>query len=114
MPTRKVKVAVNKTAKGESFTKELEKFGRYIVGISLESLKTVGKYDLANRTNEFFYRSWSRDSAPARPVCRRHEAGGSCPHPSWPSIGHRHPVEPLRNLSFERGHRALRHGADAG
>ncbi|UYP48746.1 hypothetical protein NEF87_005031 [Candidatus Lokiarchaeum ossiferum] len=56
MPTRKVKVPVNKSAKGESFKKELEKFGRYIVGISLESLKTVGKYDLTNRTNEFYFR----------------------------------------------------------
>ncbi len=56
MPTKKIKVAVNKHAKGESFSKELEKFGRYIVGISLESLKTVGKYDLANRTNEFYFR----------------------------------------------------------
>lgn len=56
MPTQRVKVPVNKHAKGESFSKELEKFGRYMVGISLESLKTVGKYDLLNRTNEFYFR----------------------------------------------------------
>ena len=56
MPTKRIKVAVNKHAKGESFSKELEKYGRYIVGISLESLKTVGKYDLMNRTNEFYFR----------------------------------------------------------
>lgn len=56
LPTKKIRVPVNKRAKGESFSKELEKFGRYIVGISLESLKTVGKYDLANRTNEFYFR----------------------------------------------------------
>jgi len=56
MPTKRIKVAVNKHAKNESFAKELEKHGRYIVGISLESLKTVGKYDLTNRTNEFYFR----------------------------------------------------------
>lgn len=56
MPTQRVKVPVNKKAKGESFSKELEKSGRYMVGIALESLKTVGKYDLLNRTNEFYFR----------------------------------------------------------
>ncbi|WP_457557783.1 hypothetical protein [Candidatus Harpocratesius sp.] len=56
MPTRRVKVPINKKAKGESFSKELEKSGRYMIGITLESLKTVGKYDLMNRTNEFYFR----------------------------------------------------------
>ena len=56
LPTKRIKVPVKKHAKGQSFSKELEKFGRYIVGISLESLKTVGKYDALNRTNEFYFR----------------------------------------------------------
>ncbi len=56
MPTQKVKVPINKSAKGESFRKELEKSGRYMVGVALESLKTVGKYDTLDRTNEFYFR----------------------------------------------------------
>lgn len=55
MPKRRVvNVAVNKHAEGESFAKELEKKGRYVFGIALESLKTVGRYDL-DRTNEFYF-----------------------------------------------------------
>ncbi|MCP4763353.1 MAG: hypothetical protein GY870_16385 [archaeon] len=54
--TRKmVRVTVDKHAKGESFSKELEKAGRYMVGISLVSLKTIGKYDM-DRNNEFYFK----------------------------------------------------------
>ena len=55
MPTKKVKVHVNKHAEGESFAKELEKSGRYMVGIALESLKTITHYDVVNRTSEFYF-----------------------------------------------------------
>jgi hypothetical protein len=51
---RMVRVAVDKHAKGESFKKELEKSGRYMVGISVISLKTIGKYDI-DRTSEFYF-----------------------------------------------------------
>lgn len=54
MPTQRVKVAVNKKAEGESFSKELEKRGRYMVGICLESLKTIGRYDV-DKTGEFYF-----------------------------------------------------------
>jgi hypothetical protein len=55
MAKRKVvNVPINKHAEGESFAKELEKTGRYMFGIALESIKTVGRYDV-DRTNEFYF-----------------------------------------------------------
>jgi hypothetical protein len=51
---RVVNVPIDKHAEGESFSKELEKTGRYMVGMALVSLKTVGRYDL-DRTSEFYF-----------------------------------------------------------
>lgn len=50
-----VNVPVNKKAEGESFAKELEKMGRYMVGMALVSLKTIGHYDTLDRTSEFYF-----------------------------------------------------------
>ena len=44
-----------KHAKGESFSKEKERRGRYVVGVSLVSLKTIGRYDV-DRRNEFYFK----------------------------------------------------------
>lgn len=52
---RVVNVAVDKHAEGESFSKEMEKKGRYMVGIALESLKTITHYDTLDRTSEFYF-----------------------------------------------------------
>jgi hypothetical protein len=51
---RLVRVTVDKHAEGESFAKELEKAGRYWAGISLVSLKTIGRYDL-DKQSEFYF-----------------------------------------------------------
>lgn len=55
-PRRYVKTGVNTHAKGENFTDELERKGRYMVGISLVSLKTITKHDL-DRTAEYYFRA---------------------------------------------------------
>lgn len=55
-PRRYVKTYKNTHAEGESFSEELERKGRYMVGISLVSIKTIGKHDL-DRTSEFYFRA---------------------------------------------------------
>ncbi len=57
MPMRPVKRVVDTHAKGENFKEEDEVYERFMVGISLVTLKTIGKHDLINRTNEFYFKA---------------------------------------------------------
>ncbi|MBD3185182.1 hypothetical protein GF325_00025 [Candidatus Bathyarchaeota archaeon] len=43
-------------AKGEGFSKELERKGRYFVTIGLVSLGTIKDYDLGHRGSEFYFK----------------------------------------------------------
>ena len=57
MPIRPVKRVIDTSAKGQNFKKEDELYERFMVGVSLISLKTIGKHDLVNRTNEFYFKA---------------------------------------------------------
>lgn len=64
-PRRYVKIVKDTHAEGESFAEELERKGRYMVGISLISIKTIGKSDL-DQTSEFYFKANAEGALRAR------------------------------------------------
>ena len=64
-PRRYVKTSKNTHAEGENFSEELERKGRYMVGISLVSIKTIGKHDV-DRTSEFYFKADAGEARKSR------------------------------------------------
>ena len=64
-PVRPVHMVKDTSAKGQNF-KEKEYRERYLVGITLISIKTIAKHDLLDRTNNFYFKANSGKAVKTR------------------------------------------------